>query len=93
MRVRFLKKNGARDFLDLVVEKLNSPSLRGILQFGFDVKYSALKNYYSGARLMPKRLVLEICEVAGIDFEGLEIEEVGDFWGQEKGGEKSRRLF
>ena len=35
-----------RKFLDLVVEKLNCISVRGILQFGFDIPYSTLKNYY-----------------------------------------------
>jgi hypothetical protein len=31
---------------------MSSPSLRGLLQFGFDVKYSTLKNYYIVANNM-----------------------------------------
>jgi hypothetical protein len=61
-----------------------------LLQFGFSINYSTLKNYYSGVRLMPKGLVVDFCEVAGIDFESLKIEEVGENWGRVLGG--SRRL-
>ncbi|MCD4771448.1 hypothetical protein K8R30_03460 [archaeon] len=89
MRIRF-KKGGQRVFLDLVIEKLRAPSLRGLLQFGFDVRYSTLKNYYVGVRLMPKGLVLDFCEVAGIKFEGLGVEEVEENWGRVKGGKVSK---
>ena len=91
MRIRFLKKGGQRAFLDLVIFKLKSPSLRGLLQFGFDVKYSTLKNYYSEVRLMPRDLVRDFCEVAGIGFRELGFEEVGENWGRVKGGKISRR--
>jgi hypothetical protein len=91
MRIRFLRKGKQRVFLDLVVEKLNAPSLRGLLQFGFNVKYSTLKNYYVGERLMPKDLVVDFCDVAGIDFGGLDIEEVGENWGRVKGGRVGKR--
>jgi hypothetical protein len=91
MRVRFVDKGGQRKFLDEVIEKIRAPSLRGLLQFGFDVNYSSLKNYYNEDRLMPKDLVLDFCEVSGIDFESLEIEELGENWGKVKGGEISKR--
>jgi len=86
MRIRFLREGGQRRFLDLVILKLKSPSLRGLLQFGFDVKYSTLKNYYGGVRLMPKDLVLDFCEVSGVEFGGLWVEEVGENWGKVLGG-------
>ena len=86
MRIRFLEKGGQRAFLDLVIEGLKVSSLRGILQFGFDVPYSTLKNYYVGARLMGEDLVREMCDLSGVDFEGLEIERVEENWGQRKGG-------
>jgi len=86
MRVRFLRKDGQRAFLDLLIEKLRVGSLRGLLQFGFDVRYSTLKNYYAEVRLMPKELVLDFCEVAGIGFEELEVEEVEENWGKVLGG-------
>ncbi len=89
--MRFLRKGGQRLFLDLVIEKLRSPSLRGLLQFGFDVKYSTLKNYYNEDRLMPRDLVLDFCEVAGIDFDSLEVEEVEENWGKVLGGKTGKR--
>ena len=62
VRIRF-KNSEQRKFLDLAVEKLNSPSVRGILQFGFDIPYSTFKNYYNESRLMPKDLFEDLCEI------------------------------
>jgi len=90
MRILF-RNGGQRAFLDLVIRELRSPSLRGLLQFGFDIRYSTLKNYYVGARLMPKGLVLDFCEVAGIGFGKLDVEEVGENWGRVKGGKVGKR--
>lgn len=93
MRIRFLEKGGQREFLDLVIERLRATSLRGLLQFGFDVPYSTLKNYYVEIRLMPEDLVRDFCEVAGISFEGLDVDVVGENWGKVKGGKvKGERL-
>lgn len=91
MRIKFLRKGGQRRFLDLVIERLRAPSLRGLLQFGFDVKYSTLKSYYEEGRLMGRDLVLEFCEVGGIDFGSLDVEVVGENWGKVLGGRKSKR--
>ena len=90
MRVRFKKKK-QRAFLDLIILKLRAPSLRGLLQFGFDVPYSTLKNYYGEVRLMSRDLVLDFCEVAGIEFGELSVEEVGENWGKVKGGKVEKR--
>ena len=95
MRIRFLspwndsiefKRGGQRAFLDLMILKLRVSSLRGLLQFGFNVPYSTLKNYYIEARLMPENLVRDFCEVSGVDFEELEVEEVEENWGKVLGG-------
>lgn len=91
MRIKFLKKGKQREFLDLVIEKLRAPSLRGLLQFGFDVKYSTLKNYYNEDRLMSRGLVVDFCEVSGVSFSGLDIEEVSENWGRVLGGRKGKR--
>ncbi len=85
MRIKF-RKGQQRVFLDLVIKKLNAPSLRGLLQFGFDVPYSTLKNYYIETRLMPKDLVLNFCDLAEIDFKKLIIDEVPENWGKTLGG-------
>ena len=90
MRIKF-KRGKQRKFLDLVVERLRAPSVRGILQFGFDIPYSTLKNYYSESRLLPGGLFDDLCEVAQIDKNGLDYEEVGDNWGKVKGGKLGKR--
>ena len=90
MRIHF-KRGGQRKFLDLVVEKLRSPSLRGILQFGFDVSYSTLKNYYIEDRLLPKDFFDDLCEIADVDKSSLSFESVDDNWGRRKGGQVSKR--
>ncbi len=87
MRVKFL--NGQRKFLDLVLERLMCRYLKDLLQYGFSVKFSALRNYYSERRMMPKKLVVDLCYIAKINFNELEVEELKDNWGRVKGG-KSR---
>ncbi len=86
-----LKSITQRKFLDLIVERLNSPSLRGLIQFGFDVKYSALKNYYSGIRLIPLDLFNEIIEISGLSRGDFDFEVVEAHWGQKLGGSVSKR--
>jgi hypothetical protein len=90
MRIRF-KRRGQRKFLNLVVERLRAPSVRGILQFGFDVPYSTLKNYYNESRLLPEDLFDDLCEVARIDKKELDFEEVSENWGKVKGGKLGKR--
>jgi len=90
MRIRF-EKGKQRKFLDLVIERISAPSLRGILQFGFDVPYSTLKNYYNESRLLPSGLFDDLCEVARIDKSLLEYEFVEENWGKVKGGKIGKR--
>jgi hypothetical protein len=89
---RVLFPNGEqRKFLDLAVERLNCISLRGILQFGFDMKYSTLKNYYTERRLLPLRFFENLCHIAKIDAKSLNLKYIQGNWGQVNGGRKSRR--
>ncbi len=90
MRIKF-KKGKQKTFLNLVVEKLNSPSLRGILQFGFTVQYSTLKNYYNETRTLPKDLFDDLCDVSKIDKSKLKFEIIDENWGKIKGGEIGKR--
>jgi len=90
-RIRF-RKGGQRRFLDLVVVRLKFPSVRGILQFGFEVPYSTLKNYYNESRLLPLDFFEELCEVAGISKKDLRFELVDENWGRAKGGAFRSRL-
>lgn len=89
MRIKF-RSGEQRQFLDLVISKLNCISLRGILQFGFNLPYSSLKNYYTERRLLPQDLFDDLCHVAKIKQERLKIEFLGDNWGRIKGGKTSR---
>ena len=101
MRIKF-HKGEQRKFLDLAIERLNCISLRGILQFGFEIKYSTLKSYYIERRLLSKSFFEAICHIAKIDKAKLDFKIVNGNWGQvlggsrlknleEKGGKKSRR--
>ena len=89
-RVLF-SKGEQRKFLDLVVFKLNCISVRGIIQFGFEVPYSTLKNYYTERRLIPRSFFENLCHVAKIDPSSLKIEYINSNWGQVKGGMTSKR--
>jgi len=86
-RVKFHRRE-QRKFLDLVVERLNCISVRGILQFGFDIPYSTLKNYYIERRLLPLSFFESLCHLAKIDASKLNIEYIDGNWGQVKGGKK-----
>ena len=89
-RIRF-RKGEQRKFLDLIIERLDAPSMRGILQFGFDVPYSTLKNYYNESRLLPGNLFDDFCEVARIDKRELSFEFIDENWGKVKGGRIGKR--
>jgi hypothetical protein len=89
-RVRF-KKGEQRAFFDSVIERLKVGSLRGILQFGFEISYSTLKNYYTESRLLSEDLFDELLEVSGILKKDLEFEILNDNWGRTKGGRISKR--
>lgn len=83
------QKGKQRKFLQNVLEKINCPSLRELINRGFDIPYSTLKNYYNESRLLPKNLFLELCNLAKINPEKLNIKYLEKNWGQIKGG-KSR---
>ena len=70
MRIRF-RKGEQRKFLDLVVDRLNCVSLRGILERGFDISYDCLKSYYSERRLFPGDFFDDLCHLAKIDISKL----------------------
>ena len=90
-RVLF-RKGEQRKFLELVVSRLNCISIRGILQFGFDVNYNSLKNYYCERRLIPKDLFVDLCHLSKIGVDKLKIRYINGNWGQVKGGKKKISL-
>ena len=90
MRVKF-KLGEQRKFLNLVVERLNCVSVRGILERGFKIKYNSLKNYYSERRLMNKDFFDDLCHLGKINKNKLEIKYLDEYWGRSKGGKISKR--
>ena len=86
-RVLF-KKGQQRKFLDLFISNLGCISLHGILQFGFNIPYSTLKNYYSERRLLPRQFFEELCHIAKIEPSDLRVKYLRGTWGQVKGGKK-----
>ena len=86
------KKNEQRKFLIQVLEKLNCPSLRALNQFGLEIPYSTLKNYYSEARTLPEEIFKNLCKLSGINKESLNYELVSENWGQIIGGQKRRKM-
>lgn len=89
-RVKF-SKGEQRKFLRLCMNKLNVNSVRALLQFGFLVKYSSLKNYYSERRLLPKGFFLDLCHIAKLEPKDFKFEYVSSYWGQVKGGKTGRK--
>lgn len=87
-RVKFSRKGMQRKFLDLAVERLNCVSVRGILQFGFDIPYSTLKNYYTERRLIGRNFFENLCHIAKIDMGELNFRFINGNWGQVKGGRR-----
>jgi hypothetical protein len=90
MRVKFPKGEQKR-FLILVVDRLNCVSVRGILQFGFDISYDSLKSYYSERRLLPKEFFDDLCHIAKINKNKLDFRYLEDNWGKVKGGKKGKK--
>lgn len=89
-RIKF-QKGKQREFLDLVVTRLNCISVRGILQFGFEVNYNCLKNYYCERRLLPLSFFEGLCHISHIDRKKLNFEIIDGNWGQIKGGKLGKR--
>ena len=88
-RVKF-DKGKQREFLDLVIEKLNSPSLRGLLQFGLETNYENLKNYYSERRLLSRDLFEDMIYLAKLRKKDFDFSYLDKNWGRVKGGRNKK---
>ncbi len=91
MRVKFNRKGQQKKFFQKVFINLNCPSLIAFLQYGLDVPYSTLKNYFSESRLIPENFFKDLCYLSKINLESLDIVYLDENWGQVKGGKKSKR--
>ena len=90
MRIIF-EKGKQRKFIDLVMLELGCPSLRELINRGIAVDYSSLKNYHTERRCLPENLFKDLCKISGINGDEIIFRKLGDFWGQSKGGRKSRK--
>ena len=85
------KKSEQREFLNSVKTNLNCTSIRGLLQFGLDIPYPTLKNYYNEHMSLPQSLFDNLCHLAKINPRNLEVSYLEENWGQIKGGKKGIR--
>jgi len=90
LRVKF-KSGFQRKFIQEVLGKVNSPSLRELGR-RLNVNYSTLKNYFNEERCLPKSLFDDLCYISKISKEDLIIEYLNSNWGQVKGGKNSRKV-
>jgi len=88
-----LNEGPQRKFLKRVLEELNCPSLRALNQFGFDIPYSTLKNYFSEERLIPEDFFKDLCYLAKINLRELKVKILEENWGQVLGGKSSGARF
>jgi len=85
-RIKF-KKGEQRKFLKNVLIELNCPSLRALNQFGFEIPYSTLKNYFNESRTLPIVFFEDLCYLAKLNYDKFDIQFLESNWGQVKGGE------
>ena len=84
-RVNF-RKNQQRKFIKQILEKINCPSLRELINRGFEIPYSTLRNYFNESRKMPENLFIDLCAIAKINPLTIKIKYLDKHWGQIKGG-------
>jgi hypothetical protein len=89
-RIKF-KSGQQRKFLQEVLVRINSPSLRELRKRGFDISYSALKNYFLERRTLSGILFEDLLKISGINKANLDYEIIEENYGQIKGGKKSRK--
>jgi hypothetical protein len=91
-RIKFLDKGAQRAFLIELLKRVSCPSLRAFEQFGFDVPYSTLKNYFVEARLLPEELFFNFVTLGKFELKNLKFQVLEENWGRVKGG-KSKKSF
>lgn len=84
-RIKF-KLGDQRKFLDLVVERVSSPSIRGLLQFGLKINYQTLKSYYNENRTLSEDFFDDLCTLAKLDKKSFKVVYLKENWGQVLGG-------
>jgi hypothetical protein len=88
LRVKF-KSSFQRKFIQEVLGKVNSPSLRELGR-RLNVNYSTLKNYFNEDRCLPESLFNDLCYISKINKENFRVEYLDKNWGQVKGGRSKK---
>ena len=86
-RIKF-RSGQQRRFFDLVISNSNSPSLRGLIQFGLKINYETLKSYYNENRTLPEDLFGDLLILGRLDKKSLKFSYLKEHWGQVKGGKR-----
>lgn len=87
MKQRIVFEEGKqKEFLDLVKGKLNAVSLKSIMQFGFEISYTTLKDYYNERILLPRDFFEDLCYLAKLNPRDFNVSYKEGNWGQIKGG-------
>ncbi len=89
-RIKF-NSGEQRLFLKKVLEELNCPSLRALNQFGFEIPYSTLKNYFVESRVIPENFFNDLCYLAKIEKKKLNFKILEENWGQIIGGKIKKK--
>ena len=89
-RIKF-KKGMQRKFIEGVLINSACPSLRELIERGFEIPYSTLKSYFNENRTLPEDFFDALLVVGGLNRADLEFEFLGGSWGQKLGGSLSRR--
>lgn len=90
MRIKF-RKGEQRKFIKIVLEDTNCPSLRELINRGFDIPYSTLKNYYSEQRNLPENLFNDLLNFARLNKSNFDFEILEENFGKIIGGKKSQK--
>jgi len=68
--------------------------LRALNQFGFEIPYSTLKNYFNEERTLPEEFFNDLCYLANIKKDRLKFIFLNENWGRIKGGKiKKIKIF
>lgn len=89
-RIKF-KSGEQRKFFKEVLKKLNCPTLRAFEQFGFNIPYSTMKNYFTEDRTISEQFFNELIFLTKLDKKKFHFEILADNFGQKIGGKKSKR--
>ena len=77
--------------MEMVLERINCPSLRELINRGFDIPYSTLRNYFSEQRNLPETFFYNLLEISKLDKRKINFEVLDENFGRVKGGKISKR--